>query len=155
MRWIDKYIPPPPLMKGNKIEYEIKILLEITKPYIWDPYMINTAKLSDIKVKHIGYWEASSVVSISQTLFSNQKVIGQLKYIFLWRTRHGFLMNLITTWGCKSKGKDPEQNKSKERTYIFFWLKVGFLCGSKKQEQMTEGLLSMLKKIWSSIWQAC
>ena len=34
MRWIDKYIPPPPLMKGNKIEYEIKILLEITKPYI-------------------------------------------------------------------------------------------------------------------------
>ena len=36
MRWIDKYIPPPPPLKGYKIEYKMKILLEMTKPYLRD-----------------------------------------------------------------------------------------------------------------------
>ena len=53
-------------------------------------------------------------------------------------------MILITTWGCKSKGKDPEQNKSQKREDISFLVQVGSLCGSKKQEQMAECLLDLL-----------
>ena len=97
-------------------------------------------------------------------------MIGQLKYIFLWRTRHGFLMILITTWGCKSKGKDPELNKSKERGHIFFgssglslwfkeartngWMPTRLIGWASHACKIVHGLLSTLKKICSSIWHA-
>ena len=57
--------------------------------------------------------------------------------------------------GMQKQGKRSWTKKIKREDISLFWLKVGSLCGSKKQEQLTEGLLSMLKKIWSSIWQAC
>ena len=83
MRWIDKYIPPPPL-KGNKIEYKMKILLEMTIPYLRDqdwqtndpstavrinehPYMI---KLIGISVnKNCLAWSLRSLENLTITNF--------------------------------------------------------------------------------------
>ena len=90
-------------------------------------------------------------------------MIGQLKYIFLWRTRHGFLMNLITTWGYKSKGKDPAQNKSKVRTYLFLaqsglslWFKEArtndWRLGEHAEENMKQYLTSLLEQAYILAW---
>ena len=72
-------------------------------------------------------------------------------------------MNLITTWGCKSKGKDPAQNKSKVRTYLFLaqsglslWFKEArtndWRLGEHAEENMKQYLTSLLEQAYILAW---